>query len=379
MEKVLKPPKHEIVIPDFEKWYYSARFFNIKPVKSYVRSLDVGMVQKVDLGIKFTLSGRKHLEIEISNNSPFPICLGGEIKFMEANSTVTFEATTRCGIDVNRRPDAENSISTVSGHRFINHTASSENGSSSNGNSSSTTSNDINCTCGNPCKLGRILLQRLHMGKTLPEKATISFRLKIFPLDSLSIAVKDGIRNKVHQDGYLALKNDMAELRKSPSTADVTIICNKKRFLAHKLILSARSSFFATLFCHTDFKENKTGEVNVPDCDEDTMDMFLKYIYEGAMEKTTFEAGEALLNIATKYDVQPLINACIDIFTAHLKESNAIHVVTLCSLYNLKQLKSRALSTIGASKKPLNTMAGWDDLEQNPDLKIEIVDYIARK
>ena len=72
------------------------------------------MLQKVDLGIKFTLNGRPNLDIEICNNSPFPICLGGAIKFVEANCTITFEAAKRCGVDANHR--SGQSVSTMSGH-----------------------------------------------------------------------------------------------------------------------------------------------------------------------------------------------------------------------------------------------------------------------
>ena len=384
LAKVLAPPQHDIVIPDFEKWYYSATFFNVKPVKTYVRSLDVGMVLNVDLGIKFTLSGGSHLEIEISNNSPFPICVGGAIKFAEANCAVKFETTKRCGVDPNHRPGE--SVSTMSGHgSFVSATNNMANGSSSNGNgngngnSSSNAGNGSNCSCGNPCKLGRVLLHHLDLGDILPEKATISFRFKFLPLDSLCTAAQEGIRKKIERDGDLALKIDMAGLRRNPSTADMTIICNEKRFRAHKIILSARSSFFATMFSHKDFKENKTGEVVITDCKEDIMELFLKYVYEGALGKTTFEAAEGLLNIATKYDVQPLIDASVAILKSHLKEGNAIRVVTLGSLYNLDELKNRALNIIAGSRKPLKAMVGWDDLEQNQDLKIEIVDYIASK
>ena len=107
------------------------------------------------------------------------------------------------------------------------------------------------------------------------------------------------------------------------------------------------------------------------------MEMFLKYVYEGALGETTFEAADALISIATKYDVKPLVDACVDVFSAHLKEDNAIRLVNLCSLYNLNELKTRALNTISDSKKPLKTMVGWKALEQNQNLKIEIVDYIA--
>ena len=68
-----------------------------------------------------------------------------------------------------------------------------------------------------------------------------------------------------------------------------------------------------------------------------------------------------------------------DILAAHLNEGNAIRVVSLCSLYNLNELKNRALDIIADSKKPLRAMAGWDDLEQSQDLKIEIFDHIASK
>ena len=54
-------------------------------------------------------------------------------------------------------------------------------------------------------------------------------------------------------------------------------------------------------------------------------------------------------------------------------------MVSLCSLYNLNELKNRALDIIADSKKPLRAMAGWDDLEQSQDLKIEIFDHIASK
>ena len=204
MSRVLVPPQLEIVIPDFEKWYYSARCFNIKPAKTYVRSLDVGIGQKVDLGIKLALGGRAHLEMEICNNSPFPICLGGSIKFVESNRKNTFEAIKRCGLEDNGRTGESVSSSTVSGQSFVSATNSYNNGSSSNGNSSSTY-DGTNCTCGNPCKLGRVLLRRLDLGDTLPKKATISFGFTFSPLDSPSIGATDGTRNKIQALNSIAL------------------------------------------------------------------------------------------------------------------------------------------------------------------------------
>ena len=228
-------------------------------------------------------------------------------------------------------------------------------------------------------KIKRHLSQRLEISETLQlqDTATIAFKLKFFPFNSLSIGAKNEIKAKIKEDGESALRKDMAAMRRHDKMADVTIICNEKHFRAHRLILSARSSIFDTMFIHTGFKEHDTGTVIIKDCDEDTMEMF--YMYEGVLPETTFEAAEALINLAIKYDVQPLRDAYTDILTAHLEEGNAIRVVILSSMYHLTDLRIRAMDTIVASNRPLKSMIGWEDLEKIQDLKIEIIDYKASK
>ena len=231
------------------------------------------------------------------------------------------------------------------------------------------------------CTIKGFLSHRLKIDDTLllQDTATIIFELKFFPHNSPSISAKNETKAKLNEDGKSALGKDMAALRRNQKTADVTIICDKKHFRAHKLILSARSSIFDAMFSHKGFEEHNTGTVVIKDSDEDTMEMFLAYLYEGVLDETSFEAAEALINLATKYDVQPLRDACLDIFLAHLDEGNAIRVVILSSMYNLDSLKIRALDTIVASNKPLKTMIGWEDLARIQDLKIEIIDYKASK
>ena len=79
--------------------------------------------------------------------------------------------------------------------------------------------------------------------------------------------------------------------------------------------------------------------------------------------------------------VSSLIKACIDLFVAHLDEENAIRVAILSSLYLLTKyplnLKRRAMDAIVASRRPLKSMTGWEDLNKIHDLKIEIFDYKA--
>ena len=84
-----------------------------------------------------------------------------------------------------------------------------------------------------------------------------------------------------------------------------------------------------------------------------------------------------LADAATKYHVEPLIAACIDILGANMDEDNAIRVAIVGDLYNIESLKEDALAKIKSSKKPLKNMKGWNDLDKFNNLKAEILDCKA--
>ena len=61
---------------------------------------------------------------------------------------------------------------------------------------------------------------------------------------------------------------------------DVKIICDGKTFECHKLVLSCRSDVFKTMFKNeSDMAEANSGEVEIKDVDEETMETFLYFIY----------------------------------------------------------------------------------------------------
>ena len=337
--------EYKIILEDFKKRLHSYWFFDIKSPKRYNTSFGVGMDRTVDLGIEIVPCGKNYVVIELLNKSAFRICLSGNIELQENGHSVNFEATKMCSFQRNSNW----------------------------------------CLCGigiakKDCKIKINLFRRLYFDEAFKqENATVIFKLKFFPLNSPKIRVLNETKLKIKLAGESALKRDMAAMRKQDKSADLSIVCNEKCFRAHKLILSARSTVFDTMFSQTGFKENDTNTVAIDDCDEDTMEMFLSYLYEGVLYETTFEAAEALINLAIKYDVQPLREACTEILAAHLEEGNAIGLVILSSLYQLTDLKRKALDTIVAARRPLKTMNGWEDLEKIQDLKIEIIDYKASK
>ena len=106
--------------------------------------------------------------------------------------------------------------------------------------------------------------------------------------------------------------------------------------------------------------------------------MFLAYVYSGKLPEYTFEVAASLINVATKYNVRPLMDTCNEILEAHLSEENAIRVVLLGDLYSLEALKNVALAVIAESKKPLQALNGWDEIGPHRNLQIEIINYKAK-
>ena len=58
--------------------------------------------------------------------------------------------------------------------------------------------------------------------------------------------------------------------------ADITLICQGKKFPAHKLILAARSDVFSRMFQHQETKEALSKEVEMRDTDPENVSKFLE-------------------------------------------------------------------------------------------------------
>ena len=84
---------------------------------------------------------------------------------------------------------------------------------------------------------------------------------------------------------------------------DVKIICNGKKFECHKLVLSCRSEVFKTMFKNdSDTAEANSGEVEIKDFDDKTMETFLHFIYNDKIVDEKL-IDTRLLHISEKYNV----------------------------------------------------------------------------
>ena len=111
------------------------------------------------------------------------------------------------------------------------------------------------------------------------------------------------------------LQFDLLKLYTSAANADVTFKFPDGEIRAHKVNLTTRVPYFEKMFS-SGFKESLTGNVNLPEDDKESFDIFLRFIY-GAQLPNSFDV-ERQLHYAKMYDVPDLVSQCLPMLKRHL-------------------------------------------------------------
>ncbi|GBN07133.1 TD and POZ domain-containing protein 4 [Araneus ventricosus] len=126
---------------------------------------------------------------------------------------------------------------------------------------------------------------------------------------------------------------------------DVKLKTISGTFPAHKVILSASSSVFKSMFSN-DAKENDSEYVDIKELDDDTVKRMLHYIYTSSVEDFTWESAAGLYDAANKYAIQSLKKACISYMKDNISTSNACEVLLLAENQADSDLKAAVLDYI---------------------------------
>lgn len=145
---------------------------------------------------------------------------------------------------------------------------------------------------------------------------------------------------------------------------DITLNVQDTEFKAHINILSARSSVFAAMFKH-ETSEKQSGIVNIPDCDPESFQEFLEYLYCGYLENISFRSAFYLYKTADKYDIQELKEFCVEYMEHNLTVENIFDVVALAEEYDEKELGDAAQDFFSRNLGDILVTAGWKALFKN--------------
>lgn len=160
------------------------------------------------------------------------------------------------------------------------------------------------------------------------------------------------------------LSENFKSLFLNKDSCDTTLLVMDREFKAHKTVLMARSSVFAAMFLH-ETSEKQTGIVNIPDCDPESFEAFLEFLYSGKLEKPSLRSALHLYETSDKYDVQELKTFCSGFLVKDLTIEQFCDVVILADKYDDAELLSAAQCFFNENLSKVFATCEWNDLLNN--------------
>jgi len=167
------------------------------------------------------------------------------------------------------------------------------------------------------------------------------------------------------------LANDFGKIFRETVMTDIAITTTKTTFMAHKAILTARSTVFAAMFS-VNMLEKELSTAAIADFDDDVVKGMLEYIYTGETELMGERAPD-LLQIAEKYDLPGLKEDCEYVIAEHLTFDNAAEILVMAHLYNAGYLKPRVIDYINCNKEEVKKTKSFQKVTQaHPNVFVDL-------
>ncbi|XP_053596739.1 speckle-type POZ protein B [Microplitis demolitor] len=170
------------------------------------------------------------------------------------------------------------------------------------------------------------------------------------------------------------ITDDLKGLYDSKINSDVIFVVGNKQFKAHKLILSTRSPVFFAMFSHG-MKENRDGEVAIPDIEPEIFNKMLEFIYTDEINNLDADAAY-LLEAADKYQLRKLKSLCEESLSKSCRVDNVIKLMVLADLHNANQLFEYALELI---TKNIDAIIGTPEYKMLEEFKPLLLSKLIKK
>jgi len=166
-------------------------------------------------------------------------------------------------------------------------------------------------------------------------------------------------------------------LFESGQWADLTILVQGEKIMAHKAFLVARSEYFARMYQPREaeggtFAEVDTNTIQVPDVKPAIYRQMLQYIYTGKEPDYSEEETKQLLVAADKYGVEALKKTCESLLSLHLSTETVIDTMLLADQHNCGKLLRHTFLFFKMHCTECKKHAKFRELRNNPDLLLQL-------
>jgi len=120
-------------------------------------------------------------------------------------------------------------------------------------------------------------------------------------------------------------------------SGDVDLICRGKQIPCHKFLLVSQSPVFKAMF-ENDSMESQDNVVNIVDSTPTALKTFVRFLYSGNLLPGRLARDInhlfGVMNLANKYQVEILMDSCIDALMDIMNEDNVLKIMTVLDKVN---------------------------------------------
>ncbi|GBL97574.1 Speckle-type POZ protein [Araneus ventricosus] len=176
-----------------------------------------------------------------------------------------------------------------------------------------------------------------------------------------------------HTESVITLKEGLISLFSEGILCDIQLKTATEAFPAHKVVLSARSPVFKSMF-ETDMREKTNNSVEIEDLDATTVRQMLLFLYSDTLDNLDYESARSLYFAADKYQIVSLRHMCSNFLKENLLYSNCCDVLLLADKHQDKDLKISVQDCIADNDEVVLFSDEWKTLVENePRLTTEIL------
>lgn len=158
------------------------------------------------------------------------------------------------------------------------------------------------------------------------------------------IILKEGDNASNVRTEFTECLRDYEKLLNNEKSSDVIFKFGKKKLYAHKIILSARSTYFAAMFEHN-MLEKTCSIVEITDISHEVFKEIFKFLYVGKLDKLE-EMVDELFIASNKYCLDGLKTLCENFMVDNLTIENAFRYFIMGNAFHAPNLQTEAVEFI---------------------------------